>query len=92
MVTSVFKGDGKSPIVAGFRHFVSLPALERSSYARDQFHQFFGTSSLLVFDFKGPEPSVGDGHLRGELRFHAKIEGTAPDSSETFGGLFRTAS
>ena len=56
MVSSVFSGDGKSPIVAGFRHFVSLLALERSSYARDQLRQFFGTSSLPVFDFKGPEP------------------------------------
>ena len=30
-VTSVFSGDDKSPIVAGFRHFVPLLVLERSS-------------------------------------------------------------
>ena len=35
-VTSFFSGDYKSPIVAGFWHFVSLLVLERSSYARDQ--------------------------------------------------------
>ena len=46
--TSVFSGDDKSPIEAGFRHFVSLLVLERSFYARDQLRQFFGTSSLPV--------------------------------------------
>ena len=34
-VTSGFSCDDKLPIVAGFRHFVSLLVLERSSYARD---------------------------------------------------------
>ena len=54
-VTSVFSGDDKSPIVAGFGHFASLLVLERSSYARDQLRQSFGTLSLPVFDLKGPE-------------------------------------
>ena len=54
-VTSVFSGDEKSPIVAGFRHFISLLVLERSSYARDQLGQCFGTLSLPVFDLKGPK-------------------------------------
>ena len=54
-VTSVFSGDNKSPIVAGFRHFVSLLVLEHSCYAHNQLHQCFGTLSLPVFDLKGPE-------------------------------------
>ena len=91
-VTSVFSGDDKSPIVAGFRLLVSLLVLERSSYARDQLRQSFGTLSLPLVVFKCPERSVGEGHLRGELRFHAKIEGTAPDFSEAAGELLRLAS
>ena len=54
-VTSVFFGDDKSPIVAGFQHFVLLLVLERSSYARDQLRQSFGTLSVPVFDFIGSE-------------------------------------
>ena len=91
-VTSFFSGDDKSPIVAGFWHFVSLLVLERSSYAPDQLCLSFGTLCLPVFDLRGLERWVGEGHLRGELRFHAKIEGTAHDFSEAFGGLFRLAS
>ena len=47
---------------------------------------------FATFDLRGLERRVGEGHLRGELRFHAKIEGTALDFSEAFGGLFRLAS
>ena len=54
-VTSVFSDDDRSLIAAGFRHFVSLLVLERSSYARDKLRQSFGTLSLPVFDFKGAE-------------------------------------
>ena len=42
-VNSFFSGDDKSPMVAGFWHFVSLLVLERSSYARDQLRPSFGT-------------------------------------------------
>ena len=54
-VTSFFSGDDKSPIVAGFWHFVSLLVLERSSYARDQLRLSFGTLCLPVFDLRGLE-------------------------------------
>ena len=54
-VTSFFSGDNKSPIVAGFWHFVSLLVLERSSYARDQLRLSFGTLCLPVFDLRGLE-------------------------------------
>ena len=54
-VTSFFSGDDKSPIVAGFWHFVSLLVLERSSYARDQLRPSFGTLCLPLFDLRGLE-------------------------------------
>ena len=54
-VTSFFSGDDKSPIVAGFWHFVSLLALEHSSYARDQLRPSFRTLCLQLFDLRGLE-------------------------------------
>ena len=91
-VTPFFSSDDKSPIVAGFWHFVSLLVLERSSYARNQLRPSFGTLCLPLFDLRDLERWVGEGHLRGELRFHAEKEDTALDFSEAFGGLFRLAS
>ena len=54
-VTSFFSGDDRSPILAGFWHFVSLLVLERSSYARDQLRLSFGTLCLPLFDLRGLE-------------------------------------
>ena len=54
-VTSFFSGDDKSPIVAGFWHFVSLLVLEHSSYAHEQLRLSFGTLCLPVFALRGLE-------------------------------------
>ena len=51
-VTSFFSGDDKSPIIAGFWHFVPLLVLERSSYAPNQLRLSFGTLCLPVFDLR----------------------------------------
>ena len=54
-VTSFFSGDDKSPIVAGFWHFVLLLVLERSSYARDQLRPSFVTLCLPLLHLRGLE-------------------------------------